>query len=146
MKTYKQIVETFETAANNHLAIQSFASGPIDYLDSNSQNIKYPFVFLRPIEGIGFVGNVRTLTFELYSLDVPKTSDENALTVMSNTELYLYDVGAYVRRGPEQQVMDFEMTALAPVNEAFNDRVFGWVATIDYTEPAVYNYCNYPQL
>ena len=146
MRTYKQIVETFETAANNHLAIKSFASGPIDYLDSNSQNIVYPFVFLRPIEGIGFINNVRSLTFELYSLDVPKTSDENALTVMSNTELYLYDIGSYIRRGPNQQTMDFEMTALAPVNEAFQDRVFGWVATIDYTEPAVYNYCNYPEL
>jgi len=146
MRSYKEIVETFQTAANNHLAIQSFASGPLDYLDSNSQNIRYPFVFLRPIEGIGFIDNVRTLTFELYSLDVPKTSDENALTVMSNTELYLYDIGSYIRRGPYQQTMDFEMTGLAPVNEAFQDRVFGWVATIDYKEPAVYNYCNYPEL
>ena len=144
MRSYKEIVETFETAANDHLAIQSFAHGPISYLDSNSQNIKYPFVFLRPIEGIGFVDNIRTLTFELYSLDVPKTSDENALTVVSNTELYLYDIGSYIRRGPNQQTMDFTMTRLIPVQEAFQDRVYGWVATIDYTEPAVYNYCNYP--
>lgn len=144
MRTYKQVVEIFETAANEHLAIQSFASGPIDYLDSNSQNIKYPFVFLRPITSVGLVGNVRSLTFELYSLDVPKTSDANALTVMSNTELYLYDIGAYIRRGPNQQTMDFTMTNLNPVNEAFQDRVFGWVSTVEFTEPAVYDYCNFP--
>jgi hypothetical protein len=36
------------------------------------------------------------------------------------------------------------MTQLNPVNEAFQDRVYGWVATINYTEPAVYDYCNYP--
>ena len=144
MRSYKEVVEIFETAANNHLAIKSFASGPLSYLDSNSQNIRYPFVFLRPITSVGFINNVRTLTFELYSLDQPKVSNENALQVMSNTELYLYDIGAYIRVGTEQQTMDFEMTQLNPVNEAFQDRVYGWVATINYTEPAVYDYCNYP--
>jgi len=144
MKSYKQVVELFETAANEHLAIKSFASGPLSYLDSNSQNIRYPFVFLRPIDSLGLIDNTRSLTFELYSLDVPKVSDENALNVMSNTELYLYDIGAYIRRGPEQQVMDFTMTNIIPVNEAFADRVYGWVSTIEYTEPAVYDYCNYP--
>jgi len=144
MRSYKEIVEYFEAGANSHLAIKSFASGPLDYLDSNSQNIVYPFVFLRPITSIGLTGNIRSLTFELYSLDVPKVSDENALLVMSNTEQYLYDMGAYIRRGAQQQTMDFEMTNLNPVNEAFQDRVFGWVANVIYTEPAVYNYCNFP--
>lgn len=144
MKTYKQVVEIFEQAANEHLAIKSFASGPLSYLDSNSQNIRYPFVFLRPMDSLGLIDNTRTLTFELYSLDVPKVSDENALTVMSNTELYLYDIGAYIRRGPYQQDMDFTMTNLIPVNEAFTDRVYGWVSTIEWSEPAVYDYCNYP--
>ena len=146
MRTYKQVVELFETAANNHVAIKSFASGPLSYLDSNSQNIRYPFVFLRPMDSLGLLDNTRSLTFELYSLDVPKVSDENALLVMSNTEQYMYDMGAYIRRGTEQQTMDFTMTNLIPVNEAFQDRVYGWVSTIEYTEPAVYNYCNFPQL
>lgn len=144
MRTYKQVVELFETAANEHLAIKTFASGPLSYLDANSQNIRYPLIFLRPMDSIGLVDNTRQLTFEMYSLDVPKVSDENALTVMSNTELYMYDMGAYIRRGPYQQDMDFTMTNLIPVNEAFQDRVYGWVSTIEYIEPAVYNYCNFP--
>ena len=146
MRSYKEVVEIFESAANAHLAVKSFASGPISYLDSQNQNTKYPFVFLRPITSIGLTGNVRSLAFELYSLDVPKVSDENALTVMSNTELYLYDLGSYIRRGAEQQTMDFEMTNLNPVNEAFQDRMYGWVANVIYTEPAVYDFCNFPQL
>lgn len=144
MRTYQQIVEIFETAANDHLAIKSFASGPLSYLDSNNQNIRYPFVFLRPITSPGLVDNTHSLTFELYSLDVPKVSDENALKVMSNTELYLYDIGAYIRRGPEQQTIDFAMANINPVNEAFQDRVYGWVANVTVSEFAVYNYCNYP--
>jgi len=146
MRSYKEVVEIFESAANAHIAVKSFASGPISYLDSQNQNTKYPFVFLRPITSIGLTGNVRSLAFELYSLDVPKVSDENALTVMSNTELYLYDLGSYIRRGAEQQTMDFEMTNLNPVNEAFQDRLYGWVANVIYTEPAVYDFCNFPQL
>jgi hypothetical protein len=146
MRSYKEIVEYFQSAANAHIAVKSFASGPISYLDSQNQNTKYPFVFLRPISSIGLTGNVHSLSFELYSLDVPKVSDENALLVMSNTEQYLYDIGAYIRRGAEQQTMDFEMTNLNPVNEAFQDRLYGWVSTVIFTEPAVYNFCNFPEL
>ena len=43
--TYKDIVGFFEEACDKHLAINTFAEGAIDYLDANSQNIKYPFVF-----------------------------------------------------------------------------------------------------
>ena len=146
MRSYKEIVEIFESAANAHIAVKSFASGPISYLDSQNQNTKYPFVFLRPITSIGLSGNVRSLTFELYSLDVPSVSDEDAILVMSNTQQYLYDLGSYIRRGAEQQTMDFEMTSLNPVNEAFQDRLYGWVSNVIYTEPAVYNFCNFPDL
>jgi len=146
MRSYKEIVEYFEAGANAHLAIKSFASVPLSYLDAHSQNVRYPLIFLRPVESLGLLDNTRSLTFEMYSLDVPKVSDENALLVMSNTEQYMYDMGAYIRRGTEQQTMDFTMTNLIPVNEAFQDRVYGWVSTIEYTEPAVYNYCNFPQL
>ena len=146
MRSYKEIVEIFEAAANAHVAVKSFASGPISYLDSNSQNIRYPFVFLRPVTSTGLSSNTRSLTFELYSLGQPSVSDENALLVMSNTEQYLYDIGAYIRVGTEQQTMDFEMTNLNPVNEAFQDRLYGWVSTVIYSEPAVYNFCNFPQI
>ena len=49
VSTYSQIVGYFQEAADNHVAIKHFAEGAIDYLDSNSQNIRYPFVFLRPL-------------------------------------------------------------------------------------------------
>jgi len=146
MRSYKEVVELFQTAANNHIAVKSFASGPLSYLDSHNQNTKYPFVFLRPISSLGLSSNTRSLTFELYSLDVPNVADENALLVMSNTEQYLYDIISYIHNGPEQQTMDCVMTNLNPVNEAFQDRLYGWVSNVIYTEPDVYDYCNFPQL
>jgi len=146
MNTYKDIVGYFEDATTDHLAIKSFAEGAIDYLDSNSQNIKYPFMFLRPLVSPGLESNIRTLTFELYSLDVPKLSNQSPLQVKSNTELYIYDILGYMRYN--QSVVpygvDFFLNNITPVNEAFNDRVYGWVANINITEDAVYNYCNFP--
>lgn len=145
MKTYKQIVEIFEAATTAHIPTKMFAEGAIDYLDANSQNIKYPFMFLRPLASPGLQNNTRTLTFELYSLDVPKLSDQSPLLVKSNTELWLYDIIGYLNYGPtSDRNIACNLVNMTPVNEAFNDRVYGWVAQIDVTEDGVYNYCNFP--
>ena len=143
--TYQQIISFFEQAANAHLAINSFGTGPLSYLDARSQNVIYPYLFVRPMTSPGLSGNVRTLNFEVYSLDVPKLSDENALDVMSNTEIYLYDIGAWFNNGTIQQNIEYDMLNITPVNEAFNDRVYGWAASVNILVPFVYNYCNFPQ-
>lgn len=150
VSTYKQIVEYFQQACDEHVAIKSFAEGSIDYLDANSQNVVYPFVFLRPLSSPGIQSNTRSLTFELYALDVPKLSDESPLQVKSNTEQYIYDVMSYINYGPvpvnNQNGIECDMASMSPVNEAFNDRVYGWVANITITEAGILNYCTYPKL
>jgi hypothetical protein len=145
MRTYKQIVEIFEEATTAHIPTKTFAEGTIDYLDASSQNVKYPYMFLRPLSSPGLQDNTRILTFELYSLDVPKLSDQSPLQVKSNTELWLYDIIGYIRDGQYQQTLECDLLNIIPVNEAFNDRAFGWVATIQVSEFGVYNYCNFPQ-
>jgi len=144
--TYDQIITFFETAANEHLAINSFGNGPIDYLDAQSQNTIYPLLFVRPMTSPGLVEseNTRTLNFEVYSLDVPALSNQNAQDIMSNTEIYLYDIGAWFNRGLYQQNIQYSINNITPVNEAFKDRVFGWAASVDIIVPYVYNYCNFP--
>ena len=146
--SYKDIVNYFQQACDAHVAIQSFAEGAIDYLDANSQNIRYPFVFLRPLASPGITANTRTLTFELYALDVPKLSDQSPLQVKSNTEQYIYDICSYIQYGPvgDQNGFEVDMSNMTPVNEAFNDRVYGWVTQINVSEEGIFNYCTYPKL
>jgi len=144
--TYQQIIGFFEQAADEHLAINSFGTGPLSFLDAKSQNIIYPYLFIRPMTSPGLTGNIRTLNFEVYSLDVPKLSDQNALDVMSNTELWLYDIGSWFNVGTIQQNIEYDMLNITPVNEAFNDRVYGWAASVNILVPYVYNYCNFPDL
>ena len=143
-RTYEDVVNHFQAACDANLAVASFATGPIDYLDSSIVNRTYPFVFLRPMSSIGVQGNTKTLSFELYSLDIPKLSDGNALKVMSNTEEIIYTLASYFTLGPDQKYWDLTINSITPVNEGFQDRVFGWVADIDVATPYTLDYCNYP--
>jgi len=150
MKTYQQIVEQFQTACNEHLAIKAFAEGALDYLDASSQNIKYPYIFLRPIQSPGIVLNTngvsgtRSLTFELYSLDVPKLSNASPLKIKSDTEQYIYDLIAWFNLGSVQQTEWITLQSITPVDEAFNDRAYGWVAVLNVKDTAVLDYCAFP--
>jgi len=151
-KTYQQVVETFQSASNAHLAINSFAEGALDYLDASSQDIKYPYIFLRPLTSNGIVldangvSGARTLTFEMYSLDIPKLSNASPLKIKSDTEQYIYDIIAWFNLGDNQQTEYLTLQNITPVDEAFNDRAYGWVAVVNYTDSYYLDYCNYPKL
>jgi hypothetical protein len=152
MKTYKQVVETFQSASAAHLAIKTFAEGALDYLDASSQNVKYPYIFLRPLTSPGInlnangISGTRSLTFEMYSLDVPKLSDASPLKIKSDTEQYIYDLISYVNLGSAQQTEFCTLQNITPVDEAFNDRAYGWVGVLNYTDIAVLDYCAFPSL
>jgi len=152
MKTYKEIVEEFQAACNAHLAIKAFAEGSLDYLDASSQNIKYPYIYLRPLTSPGInlnangVSGTRTLTFELYSLDIPKLSDASPLKIKSDTEQYIYDLIAWFNLGDVQQTEWITLQNITPVDEAFNDRAYGWVGVLNFNDTYVLDYCAYPSL
>lgn len=144
--TYTDIINAFATACSNHVQIASFDSGTIDFLDASAVNRLFPFVYMRPLSA-NLADRTRTLTFELYSLDQPKVGTSNNISVVSDTEQYIYDLMAWFNFGPadRQQWYTVNLISAAPVNEAFQDRVFGWVGTIDVITPFNLDYCNYPQ-
>ena len=152
MKTYYDIVTEFSASCAAHLAINSFAEGALDYLDASSQNVKYPYIFLRPLTSPGInlnangISGTRTLTFELYSLDVPTLKNASPLQIKSNTEQYIYDIIGYFNLGNNQQTEWITLNNITPVDEAFNDRAYGWVATLNYNDTAVLDYCAFPSL
>ena len=149
--TYKTIVNDFKAACDAHLYVASFAHGSIDFLDASSQNIAYPYVFLRPLQSAGYSEDtrLRTLSFELYVLDIPKLSTQSPVDIMSITEQVLYDIGSYFNYGPpsDNQSLgyDYTMTNIVPALEAFQDRCYGWVGNISIQTAGTYNYCDYPQ-
>lgn len=150
MRTFKTIVDTFQAACNAHAGVNTFYYGTLDKLDSSTQNVQYNYVFLRPLASTGMVINANgqasthSLTFELYSLDIPKLTESDYLQVMSDTEIIIYDLMAYFNLGASQRNNWINLTTITPVNEAFNDRVYGWVAEINYQEMAILDYCIFP--
>ena len=57
----------------------------------------------------------------------------------------MYDILSYLRYGPTNEYsLDFTLNNIVPVNEAFQDRAYGWAANINVTSEGQYNYCNYP--
>ena len=143
---YREIVEDFQQACDEHLSISSFDSGTLDYLDASAVNRIYPFVYLRPLSAT-LVDKQRTLGVELYVLDQPKIKSQSNIDVVSNTEMYLYDLMAWFNFGPaqRQQVYDVQLANAAPVNEAFQDRGYGWAATLDIVTPFMLDFCDYPK-
>ena len=150
MKTYFDVVTEFSASCAAHLAIKSFAEGALDYLDASSQNVKYPYVFLRPLTSPGInlnangISGTRTLTFEMYSLDVPNLKDASPVQIKSNTEQYIYDIISWFNLGDVQRTQFITLQNITPVDEAFNDRAYGWVAVLNFTDTAVLDYCAFP--
>ena len=145
MKTYKDIIEKFQRASQYHTFIQSFGHGGLDKLN-DAPNQPYPLLWVRPMASVGIQPyGQRTLTFEVYVLDVPKLDRSTTVQTMSDAESTIYDVYAYFRDGAEQQQYEISMTGITPVAEAFQDRLFGWVATVDIiTDTSGITICNIP--
>ena len=150
MKSYKQILNIFQEAADKHLGVSSFNVGTLDYLDAQSQNIKYPSVFLRPMQSQGIVRintngtSTRNLTFEMYVLDNVRLENESPVDIISRLERVGYDLGGYFNYGPYQQEIELIINNVTPVNEAFMDRLYGWLLNVTIRVAGGYNYCDAP--
>ena len=145
MKTYKDIVDKFQRAAEYHTFIQSFGHGSLDKLN-DAANQPYPLLWVRPMgsPGIQPYGQ-RTLTFEVYILDIPKLDRTTDVQTMSDAERTLYDVYTFFRDGSEQQTYEINMTSITPIQEAFQDRLFGWMGTMNIvTTSSGITICNIP--
>ena len=143
---YTEIIDLFKSRCDAHLAIASFDTGTIDYLDASAVNRKFPYIFLRPMSSL-VADRERTLSFELYSLDIPKLKSQDHAELLADTEMYIYDLMSYFEFGPSaiQQNYDMVVNDCVPVMEGFQNRVFGWVANIDIVTPFNLNYCVYPE-
>jgi len=93
---------------------------------------------------------LRTLSFELYCLDVPTLANQSPVEVMSRTETVIYDIGSYFEYGPPSQDQSlgymYRFTNIVPALEAFNDRAYGYLANIEIETAGTYNYCDYPKI
>ena len=145
MVRYDELVNTIELFVTNHNYFKGFGHGSIEYIDA-AVNRGYPLLFMRPMSSPGLTGvdgRQRELTFEFYSLDVPKLADEDMRVVLNNTEQGLYDMYAYILDGPVQYPLQITMSNLVPLVEAFQDKAVGWLMTATIiTDSREISYCD----
>ena len=133
MIQYREIINLFQSIVDNHSYYRGSGHGAIQWIDAK-KNQKYPLLFVRPMVSTGLTGidgRVRTLSFELYSLEVPKIGDEDQRKLLSNTEQGIYDVFAFFTDGPVQYPIGITMVSMTPLTEAFQDAASGWVSLIN---------------
>lgn len=147
MKTYREILEKFEQAATYHDHIKSFGHGSLDKLN-DVMNQPYPLLWVRPMASLGIQPyGQRTLSFEVYILDVPKLDRTTDVITMSDCERTLYDVYTFFRDGNFQQTYEVNMSGITPIQEAFQDRLFGWLGNFDIiTDSSGLTYCKIPNI
>jgi len=134
---YIQEVNKLKQYASEQLVVKTVQFGTLNTLDDN-QNIVYPMVHIRPMTSPGLQYDTtnntytRLLTFEIYSLAIPNL-ETDGLVELSETEQIIYNI---VQRynSDNSNLTDFAVESIAPVAEAFQDRVYGWVATITMTQ------------
>ena len=145
MKTYQDIINQFQSVANYHTYIQSFGHGNLDNLN-NIINQPWPIMWVRALESQGITSfGSRTLSFEVYILSIPKQTDTDLIQVLSDTERVSYDIYTYFYDGQDQYDYTVTMQSIIPLNEAFQDRMAGWVSRLDFqTSTAGLSYCNIP--
>jgi hypothetical protein len=143
--TYKKIIDLFKEACDSHLGINAFKTGPLSTLDS-SVDTAYPYVFLRPMNSPGMQNKARILNFEMYILDAVRLSNESPTDIISRLEVVAYDINNFFNQGPYQQDIGFTINSIVPVNEAFQDRAYGWMANVSVRTAYSPNYCLFPKL
>jgi len=70
MRTFRQIIDTFDTLANKHYEINSFHSGFLDEVDINKMGLEdYPILYVEPATSTIDTGTL-VYTFNVFVMDM----------------------------------------------------------------------------
>lgn len=130
MTSVQKIVTAIETFCTNHYQVQKFGADFLEQLPNfATQDEKYPVVFVVPTGSIeGEI--VKTLTFDIYCLDIIQKGRENIITILSDTELILDDLFLNLATG-DDWTYDVTSATKTPLNNDLLDYCAGWVMSID---------------
>lgn len=150
MKTFKAVVDQFETICNAHKQLNSFTFGDIFDVDlSNTMDFAKAHLIEQPatINARDFV-----FTFDLLVMDLVAADGSNETDVLNDTFLILADVYREFKSGlgkttPVISSRDYvvsESISCEPFTDRFENLLAGWKGTISITVPSHNNACKSP--
>ena len=146
IKTYKDVVNYFETLSLSHMAVHQFSSGTFSDIDVQTDTkspTRYPLVFLVHRAGEIDGGGRLTFRFTLIVADISKDKESLEVNRLSDTHLILQDIiSMCVLNSWETVQMEIQTPIeTTPFVERFNNSLTGWAAEIDVVIKSPLNLC-----
>jgi cyanate lyase len=146
IKTYKDVVNYFESLALSHMAVHQFGSGMISDIDVQTNTktpTQYPLVFLVHRSGEIDSGGRTTFRFSLIVADIAKNTETLEVNRLSDTHSILQDLISRIVLTSWDTVQMEVQTPIptTPFVERFNNNLSGWAAEIDVIIKSPFNLC-----
>lgn len=141
--TYKELVDSFKTIAEDHYIISDFGYGDITDIKSpaDGTNADYPYMFLNPSS---HTRTERSVIYRFNLIMMEMVLDDDYLNIQSICQQYIDDVLAEIKLGTSYRFDINIQVTLTPFKERFQDEVAGMTAQIEVEIPFALNLCVAP--
>jgi hypothetical protein len=147
IKSYKEVVNYFQTIAESHLAVKQFQSGVISDIDVQTNTdspTRYPLVFLIHRQSFLDKGGKMTLGFSLVVADIAKNQETLEVDTHNETLMIMQDLLSRIILTSWEEVEVYLETpiGITPFVEAYNNNLAGWTAEINLELKSPFDLCN----
>jgi hypothetical protein len=147
IKTYKELINYFETLSLSQLSVNQFGVGELSDIDvqTNTETpTKYPLVFMIPQPSTMDRFGKLTLGFSFIVADIAKNQEDLAVNTHNNTLMIMQDIFSKIILSSEK---DVQFTIETPINfvpfvERFNNNLAGWTAEINVEVTSPFDICS----
>ena len=146
VRSYKEVVNYFNTLAMSHMGVEQFSTGMISDIDvqTNLQTpTKYPLVFLVHRGGTIQTKGKTTFSFTLMVMDIAKNQEPLEVNRLSDCHDIMQDLISRIMLTSWETVeivLDMPVVT-TPFVERFNNNLSGWAAEISVIVKSPLNLC-----
>jgi len=148
MITYNGIITYFKEFASKHVQINSFTEGGVDKMDLKKIN-NYPVLHV-DITGSEIQDNIIIYNLDVYIITgITDDNTDSRRDALADTLLIMQDLRSEFFKGkyivaPSLLLRGDESISCTPIEEDFNNRVYGWSTSISVTGVNESTICNIP--
>ena len=149
LRTYRNVIDYFESICESHIAIKQFQTGTISDIDIQTETdspTKYPMVFLVYRNGSIDKGGKVSFDFTLMVCDISKNRETLEVNRLSDTHEILMDlISKFTITDYTETEANIETPILTtPFVERFKNNLSGWAAEITISVKYPFDLCNSP--